>query len=54
MQRQEGGQVAGQVRVLLQQPVSVAAGDRILVRHTGQVMPSMPPQLVATAIEKIG
>ena len=54
VEAEEGSTIAGTVRVLLQQPASVTAGDRILVRHTGQMMPSLPPQIVATDIEKIG
>ena len=48
-----GGSVVGEVCVVLQQAVSVKAGDRIRVWHTGQMMPSLPPRIVATEIEII-
>ncbi|MBQ8684477.1 MAG: hypothetical protein IJ518_08195 [Clostridia bacterium] len=49
----EGGFVSGTVRVLFEQAPSVAVGDRVTVWHSGQMMPSLPPQLVAVAIEKL-
>ena len=48
-----GGLIYGEVCVVLQQAVSVKAGDRIRVWHTGQMMPSLPPRIVATEIEMI-
>ncbi len=49
-----GSVIAGQVRVLTEQAAAFSAGDRVAIWHTGQMMPSLPPQLVATAVEKIG
>ena len=53
VQADAGGPIYGEVCVVLQQAVSVTAGDRIRVWHTGQMMPSLPPRIVATEIEMI-
>ena len=53
VQADADGPVYGEVCVVLQQAASVTAGDRIRVWHTGQMMPSLPPRIVATEIEMI-
>lgn len=45
----------GTVRVHVEGTLpAVQSGDRVAVWHTGQMMPSLPPQIVATRVEKIG
>ena len=53
MEADADSDITGQVRVVTEETAAFAAGDRVTVRHTGQMMPSLPPQLVATRIEII-
>ena len=48
-----GSDISGQVRVVTDRVAAFAEGDRITVWHTGQMMPSLPPRLVATDVQKM-
>ena len=52
VEAEAGCAVSGTVRVLFTQAPALSVGDRVLIRHTGQMMPSLPPQVVAVSIEK--
>lgn len=52
VEAEAGSTVSGTVRVLFTQAPALSVGDRVLIRHTGQMMPSLPPQFVAVSIEK--